>query len=76
MIAYFLKRTISLVDSCAKDIKELSDNKTSKKKFASFRTDVNSKVEKLSHDIECIRRITSPRKTFFVNKPKPTANLT
>lgn len=75
VVSYFLKRTISHGDSCAKDIKDLSDNKTSKEEFASFRADVNGKVEKISHDIECIREDYITKEDFFREQAKTDRKL-
>lgn len=55
VISYFLKRTISLVDRCEKDIKELDATKVSEKDFASFRSETKEKFNELTGDIKDIR---------------------
>jgi hypothetical protein len=76
VIAYFLKRTISLVDRCEKDIRELDAAKVSEKDFCNFKADTEKKFDKISAISNPSGRIISPRKTSSGSRLKPTASLT
>jgi hypothetical protein len=75
VIAYFLKRTISLVDRCEKDIKELDKTKASKEEFCAFKNDVKGQFEKLTKDIECIREDYITKDDFFREQAKTDRKL-
>ncbi len=55
VVAYFLKRTMSLLDKCVKDIHALETNKVSEKDFSAFRTETREKLGELSGEIKDIR---------------------
>ncbi len=75
VIAYFLKRTISLVDRCEKDIRELDAAKVSEKDFCNFKADTEKKFDKISGDIESIREDYITKEDFFREQAKTDRKL-
>lgn len=55
IIGYFLKRTISAVDSCATEIKDMKKEYATKEELDSFRTDIRDEIRKISDNIDDIK---------------------
>lgn len=75
VIAYFLKRTISLVDSCVKDIKNMDASKIGSADFASYKREVRGQIDKLTHDIESIREDYITKEDFYREQAKTERKL-
>ena len=74
-VAYFLKRTMDLVDGCVKDIKALNDGKVGKDEFKTFRDETKEKFGKISRDIEGIREDYITKEDFFREQAKTDRKL-
>ena len=55
IIGFFLKRTISAVDSCASEIKDMKKEYATKEELDAFRGDIKDEIRKISNDIGDIK---------------------
>ena len=55
IIGFFLKRTISAVDSCASEIKEIKKEYATKTELNDFRDDIRDEIRKISSNIDDIK---------------------
>ena len=55
IISFFLKRTISAVDSCASEIKDMKKEYATKEELDAFRGDIKDEIRSISSDIRDIK---------------------
>lgn len=55
IIAYFLKRTISEVDLCAAEIKDIKRGYATIEKVDELRDDLKEKISEMSHNVDDIK---------------------
>lgn len=55
IIGFFLKRTISAVDSCTFEIKDMKKEYATKEELDAFRGDIKDEIRKISSNIDDIK---------------------
>ena len=55
IIGFFLKRTISAVDSCVSEIKDIKKDYATKEELDTFRGDIKDEIRKISSNIDDIK---------------------
>lgn len=55
IIGFFLKRTISAVDDCASEIKNMKRDYATKEELDTFRGDIKDEIRKISSNIDDIK---------------------
>lgn len=75
VIAYFLKRTIALVDNCTKDIKAVDAAKASSADLTAYKREMRGQIDKLTRDIESIREDYITKEDFYREQAKTERKL-
>lgn len=55
IIGYFLRRTISAVDTCASEIKDMKKEYATKAELDAFREDIKDDIRKISDNVDDIK---------------------
>lgn len=70
VISYFLKRTISKQDEHDKDIQIIKQTYVSKNELKEFKGEFKASLDKLSEDVEDIKRDCLSKKDFMVTQTR------